>query len=334
MTALKRLLGLTAAVCLASAAPAFARNDPGPAAYEAALKDKTVVLVPMSMGEDLAQGWAHYIGDAITAAGGKFEVRDPNWNVEAGAQAITEAIGAKAAVIIVQTPDLQSYSKLYRRAQESGSYVIQVDNPSNYATEAFVGSDWTKLGALEAQAVINGCGPNSSKEIGLIQGDQVNASSLDQYAGIQQVLKQHPDFKIVAQPDSNWDASTARSVATTLLQQHPNVCGIVDFWDATAQGTAAAIRAAGKTGKITLATTGGGEQADCNLLQNGVIDALVATDVPNQSRDVTTVIKFLMQSGIKPGSVKTWLYTPEHITTRADLKPGTCWNLKDFTKGK
>lgn len=328
----RHLSALTIASTLLLAAPAFARNDPGPQIYADALKDKTVVLVPMSTGEDLAQGWAHYIGDAVRAAGGKFEVRDPNWNVDAGAQAITEAIGSKAAVLIVQTPDLQSYSKLFKRAQAAGTFVIQVDNPSNFAGDAFVGSDWTKLGALEAQAVINGCGPNSSKEIGLIQGDQTNASSLDQYAGIQQVLKEHPDFKIVAQPDSNWDASTARSVATTLLQQHPNVCGIVDFWDQTAQGTAAAIRAAGKTGKIVLATTGGGEQADCNLLENGTIDALVATDVPNQSRDVSTIIKFLLQSGLKPGQVKTWLYTPEHITTRADLKPGSCWNLKDFTK--
>jgi ribose transport system substrate-binding protein len=333
MPASKTALALATAGFLA-AAPAFARNDPGPATYEAALKDKTVVLVPMSTGEDLAQGWAHYVGDAVKAAGGKFEVRDPNWNTEAGAQAITEAINSKPAVIIVQAPDLQSYSKLFRRAQEAGIYVIQVDNPTNYPTEAFVGSNWTKLGELEAQAVINGCGPNSSKEIGLIQGDQTNSSSLDQYTGIQNVLKDHPDFKIVAQPDSNWDASTARSVATTLIQQHPNVCGIIDYWDATAQGTAAAIRAAGKTGKITLATTGGGEQADCNLLDTGVIDALVATDVPNQSRDVITTIKFLMQSGIKPGTVKTWLYTPEHITTKADIKNGTCWNLKDFAKSK
>ena len=65
-----------------------------------------------------------------------------------------------------------------------------------------------------------------------------------------------------------------------------------------------------------------------------MIDALVATDVPNQSRDVITTIKFLMQSGIKPGTVKTWLYTPEHITTKADIKNGTCWNLKDFAKSK
>ncbi len=324
-----KTLAAAAGVLILGAVPALGREDPGPATYKQALDGKTVILIPMAMGEDLAQGWAHYIGTAVKEAGGKFEVRDPNWNTEAGAQAITDAIGSKPAAIVVQTPDLQSYSKLYKRAQQAGIFVIQVDNPSNYASDAFVGSNWETLGELEAKAVIAGCGPNSSKKIGLIQGDQVNASSLDQYKGVQNVLKDHPDFQVVAAPDSNWDATTARNVAATLIQQHPDVCGIVDFWDQTAQGTAAAIRAAGKTGKIFLATTGGGEAADCKLLESDTIDALVATDVPNQSRDVSTLIKFLLQSGLKPGDAKTWLYTPEKITTKTDLKPGTCWSIED-----
>ena len=49
---------LTAAVTttmLTFAMPAMAEDDPGPAAYAAALKDKRVALVPMAMGFDLAR---------------------------------------------------------------------------------------------------------------------------------------------------------------------------------------------------------------------------------------------------------------------------------------
>src|SRR6266545_8254922 len=67
-------------------------DQQGPAAYEKALKNKRVVLVPMAMGFDLAQGWAHYIKKEVEGFGGIFETRDPNWSVEAGAQAITELI--------------------------------------------------------------------------------------------------------------------------------------------------------------------------------------------------------------------------------------------------
>jgi ribose transport system substrate-binding protein len=326
------IAGALVGAFLVGAAPvATAQEDQqGPAAYEKALKDKRVVLIPMAMGFDLAQGWAHYIGHEVTGFGGVFETRDPNWSVEAGAQAITELISAdpKPDVLIVHTPDLNSYSKLFRRAQEAGIYVIQIDNPSNYASDAFVGSDWDKLGQIEAEAVVKGCGETSSKKIGLVQGDQVNASSLYQYAGIMKVLEKHPDFQVVAKPDSNWDPNTARTVTQTMLQQNPDICGIIDFWDGDATGTAAAIRDAGKEGKIFLVTTGGGEKVDCDSLESGVFGAVVMTELQNQSRDINAVIKFLLQSGQPAGTFKTWIYTLEKATTKADLRPETCWDLK------
>ena len=238
------LTALSASVVFAFGAltaPAQDAGNAGPATYENALKGKRVVLVPMTMGFDLAQGWNHFIGEEVKAFGGIWETRDPNWSVDAGAQAITDLISSanKPDVLIVQSPDINSYSRLYKRAQDAGIFVIQLDNPSNFASDVFAGSDWKRLGELETEAVIKGCGPNSSKKIGVIQGDQVNASSLDQWAGVQAVLEKNPEFKIVGQPDSNWDPTTARNAATTLLQQNPDVCGIIDFWDATAQGTAA-----------------------------------------------------------------------------------------------
>src|SRR5204863_9847568 len=106
---------------LALATPALSDDDPGPAAYSQALNGKRVVLVPMAMGFDLAQGWATYLKREVEGWGGTFETRDPNWSVEAGAQAITDVIAAdpKPDVLLVHAPDLNSYVKLLKKAQES-----------------------------------------------------------------------------------------------------------------------------------------------------------------------------------------------------------------------
>lgn len=320
----------TLSISLFATAPQ-AQEDPGPAAYAQALKGKRVMLIPLAMGFDLAQGWAHYIKKEVDAFGGTFETRDPNWSTEAGAQAITEAISSdnKPDVLIVHSPDLNSYSRLFKKAQAAGIYVILIDNPANFPADAFVGSDWDKLGQLEAEAVIKGCGPNSSKKIGLVQGDQVNASSLYQYAGIMKVLEKNPDFKVVAKPDSNWDATTSRNVTTTMLQQNPDMCGIIDFWDGDATGASAAIRDAKLQDKVFLVTTGGGEKAaDCDNLENGTYGAVVMTDLHHQSRDINAIIKFLLQSGQPAGTSKTFIYTLEKATTKADLKADSCWDLK------
>jgi len=126
---------------LAMGSVAQAQQDPGPAAYDAALKGKRVVLIPRAMGFDLAQGWAYYLKREVSGFGGTFETRDPNWVVDAGAQAITEVISSdpKPAVLVIHSPDLNSYSKLLKKAQAAGIYVILVDNPANFAADAFVG---------------------------------------------------------------------------------------------------------------------------------------------------------------------------------------------------
>jgi ribose transport system substrate-binding protein len=234
----------------------------------------------------------------------------------------------------VHSPDLNSYSKLLKKAQKDGIYVVLVDNPMNYPADAFVGSDWDRLGQLEAEAVVKGCGDNSSKKLGLVQGDAANASSIYQYNGIMKVLAKHPDFQVVAKPFSNWDPTTSRTVTATMLQQNPDICGIVDFWDGDATGATAAIKDAKLDGNVFLVTTGGGETVDCKALQDGTFGAVVMTELQHQSRDMNAVIKFLLQSGQPAGTSKTYIYTLEKATTKADLKPDTCWDVKALQAGQ
>jgi ribose transport system substrate-binding protein len=329
MTLRKLCAAALGVAMLAFVGPVQAAEDSGPAAYSQALKAKRVALVPMAMGFDLAQGWAAYLKREVDGWGGVFETRDPNWSAEAGAQAITDLINAEPHpdVLVVHSPDLTSYAKLLKQAQSKGIYVVLIDNPMNFAADAFIGSDWDRLGQLEAEAAVKVCGEGTSKKIGLVQGDQVNASSLYQYAGIMKVLEK-TDLKVVAKPDSNWDATTARNVTTTMLQQNPDICAIIDFWDGDASGTAAAVRDAGKEGKIALITTGGGEKVDCDKLQSGEFTAVVMTELHNQSRDMNAIIKLLLQSGQPAGTFKTYIYTLERAWTKADLKPDTCWDVK------
>ena len=333
MNIIKTLMAASAALTIGSAAlvtQVAAAGDPAPEIYAKAMEGKRIMLVPMAMGFDLAQGWAAILKREVDAFGGIFETRDPNWSVEAGAQAITEAIASenKPDVLIVMSPDMNSYSKLMKRAQKAGIYVILVDNPANFKADAYVGSDWTELGRLEAEAVVKGCGPDSSKKIGLVQGDQVNATSLFQYAGIMEVLAKYPEFEVVAKPDSNWDATTSRNVTTTMLQQNPDICGIIDFWDGDATGAAAAIRDAGKKDDVFLVTTGGGEKAaDCDLIEDGTYGAVVMTNLAQETHNMVAIIKYLLQSGQPAGTSAPYIYTLLKATTKENMKPDSCWDL-------
>ena len=85
-------------------------------------------------------------------------------------------------------PICNSYRKLMKKAQAAGIYVVLVDNPANFAADAFVGSDWDRRASSRPKRRSRDAVRARRKKIGLVQGDQANSSSLYQYAGIMRVL--------------------------------------------------------------------------------------------------------------------------------------------------
>src|ERR1700754_1092339 len=98
------------ALSLAQGARADGVDDPNRASYDE-MKGKSVAYLPQAMGLDLTEGWAAYVKNAADHLGLKFAMRDPNWNVDAGVQALTALIADHPDVLVVHEPDLNSYAK-------------------------------------------------------------------------------------------------------------------------------------------------------------------------------------------------------------------------------
>ena len=134
-------LGLTTA----ASAPALAQqglDEPFQKPFKDALAGKTVAFVPVAMNFDLTEGWFAGLKKELEPYGVKFELRDPNWNTNAGAQAVTSLISEKPAVMVIHNPDVQTYAKLLQRAENDGIFVIQINMGSAYRSSGFVGANW------------------------------------------------------------------------------------------------------------------------------------------------------------------------------------------------
>jgi ribose transport system substrate-binding protein len=333
---MKSQLAAIALACLALG-PSVARADEGLVDKMRqptldAYAGKHIVFVPMSMSFDLPQGWAAVMQKEADRLGYKLDIRDSNWSTDTGTRAITQAITEKPDIIITQNFDVSSYSRLLKKATEAGIKVVQVNMTSSYPTDAFVGADWVGIGEYAAQRMAAKCGTKAggSGKIAVVQGPVTAAGSVFQMNGITSELKKHDDVKIVSSQAGDWDQSKARAITQTVIQQNPDLCGIIGFWDAMDAGTGAAIKESGKN--IYLITSGGGATPACQGLQNGTFSEVISYDVPNQGRDLNDVIKILLESKAKAGDNKISLYTPNKILTKDSIGPGTCWNLDDLKK--
>ena len=93
-------------------------------------------------------------------------------------------------------------------------------------------------------------------------------------------------------------------------------------------GTAAAIKEAGKQGKIALVTNGGGEQkSNCANVQSGAFTIDVSYDARGQARDLAATVMMLLQNKpTPPGSHSIGIYSPIKAVTK-DNAATACWSL-------
>ncbi len=321
-------LALTLGASTAALAQGKGLDEPFRAGYQKALAGKTVGYIPVAMGFDLTQGWLDGLKKELEPQGMKVVLRDPNWNTNAGAQAFTALIAEKPAVIVIHNPDVQTYAKLIKKAEDEGIYVVQINMRSAQPSTVFVGADWVEIGERLTEGAAAACKGKSNK-IAIVQGAPTAATSAYTLKGVENGLAKNTQLKVVSNQAADWDAAKAKALTQTVLKQNPDLCAIIGFWDGMDIGTAAAIKEAGLTGKVWLGTSGGGEQkGTCELVKSGAFDMNISYDVPTQAADMAAMIKWLVQGGVKPGAAKQNVYTTLIPVTKDNAsKDGTCWKL-------
>ena len=233
---MKNALAAVAVTLTATCAqvPGVSADEASPnASYYAALKGKKIGFVPIAMGFNETQAWRAGMERQAKDLGYEVVVRDPNWNIEAGIQAINSLIAEKPDVLIVESIDDRSYNKLVKKAMDAGIPTIQMQLRSQVVSDAFIGPDWEDMGAHTANGLVKKCGEGSggNGKVAIIQGALAAPASLFQIKGIEDTLKSHPEIKIVANQADDWDATKAYAIASTFLKQNPDICAIAGFWD-------------------------------------------------------------------------------------------------------
>lgn len=323
---------LSLSVAVASAADDM--NDPYREPALSALAGKKVAYLPISIGFDMAQAWGGVVKTEAERYGMSFSSQDPNWNTDAMAQGMTALIAEHPDVIVTQNPDMQSLARLLKQANAAGIVVVQLNMQGAVQTDAFVGPDFIALGEQAANMMVKKCGADTqtSHKVAIVQGVLTGGVSYYQVQGMMKVFKEHPEIKIVSSQAADWDASKARAITETALQQNPDLCGVIDVWDGQGIGTGAAIKQAGKQGQVYMIMSGGGAQSMCDGLVDGTFSAAINYDAPGMGRDAFTAIMTALQNNQGAGAIKTQIYSPTRVMTKEDVKAGTCWDPQQYAK--
>ncbi|MGB3502670.1 MAG: sugar ABC transporter substrate-binding protein [Mesorhizobium sp.] len=333
MSILRTILATATLAAATSLAVSEPYDDGQSKTYYETLKGKKVAFVPLSMGFDLTEGWNAGLQNQAKSLGYTVDVRDPNWNVEAGVQAANGFISDKPDVLILHPLDQQAYNRVVPRALSEGINVIQVNMKSVTNGDAFVGADWYDLGYKQAELIVKACGKDSGKngKIAIVTGQAATPTIVIGNQAFEDVFAQNPEIQVVAKQSADFDPAKAQAITSTILKQNPDLCGLLGVWDGQDSGTAAALRDANMQDQVFFVSSGGGSKAAaCDNIEAGLFDAYVSYDVPGQARDLNAAVKILLQNKPKPGSAPFALYTPLKVLTKDTLTPSSCWTLDEL----
>jgi len=200
---------------------------------------------------------------------------------------------------------------------------------SNYKSGAFVGADWAEVGRMLAGDVVKQCGTGSGKsgKVQIVQGELTAAASVDQIAGIMEVLNKDPAIKVVSNQAANWDANTALNITATVIQQHPDLCASIGFWGIMQSGAAQAVRNAGKIDQVKVYASGEGSQLDCDQVQQGNFYKFLSYKATEQGHDLILAAVTLLESGEKPGTKNLEYFTQPIWLDKSNASGANCFAL-------
>jgi ABC-type sugar transport system substrate-binding protein len=295
------------------------------------LAGKRVAFVPPNLSIDLTKLWYEALKRSSERWGYELIIRDPNWSVQAGAQAIDQLIAEKPDLLIVSPLDMQAYNRPLQRAREAGIPTIQVALKSFYNGNAYVGPNWYEVGYKAGEELVRLCGDGTGKsgKVALIQGSPTTVSSQLGTLGFEDAIVDHPEISIVANQAADFDATKAQSIATTILRQNADLCGIFGMWEVQDMGAAAAIRDAGRTADVYLVTEGGGnKQATCDNVENGNFAAVINYDARATGMALVSMVEQFLQ--LPPATAADTptigVYTELKTITPENVGSNLCWD--------
>ena len=227
--------------------------------------------------------------------------------------------GVKA--ICIAPMDSEALLPCLAEAQEAGVIIVNLDNRLNPETAKslgmdnipFVGVSDESSAYLAAKAICEALG--GTGEVAIIEGIQSADNAQQRKSGAERAFHEYGGIEIVASQTANWNAEEGLSVFTNILQANPNIKGVFCANDAMSFGVIQAIEAAGKTGKIVVASIDA-EDAAIDNVKNGLE---LATVYNNQDAQAAKAIEVAvnMMKGVNPSDddliIDTILITKDNL---------------------
>lgn len=190
-------------------------------------------------------------------------------------QAILERImSSRPDGIAIDPVDTVDHMQAIIRIRNQGTPIVLFDSPSPANGITSVGNDFSLQGRIAAERLVTLIG--GTGKVAVMRGYPTAPNHEKRYQAQMAVLRKHAHVTIVDGGTDNDDIETARQQALAVLEAHPDLSGYLCCDASGPIGIAAAIKQAGKVGRVKVVGMDGIKPI-LDAIKEGVIDSSSAT---------------------------------------------------------
>ena len=167
---------------------------------------------------------------------------------------VNQMILAKVNAIVIAPADSKALVTVLKKASDAGIKVVNIDNrldpevlKSKSLSVPFVGPDTRKGARLVGEYLATRL--SVGDQVGIIEGVPTTTNAQQRTAGFKDAMDA-AQMKIVSVQSGNWEIDKGNAVAASMLNEYPDLKALLAGNDSMALGAVAAVKAAGKTGKV------------------------------------------------------------------------------------
>jgi len=167
---------------------------------------------------------------------------------------VEQMISSKVNALVIAPADSKALVAVIKKAQDAGITVVNIDNQldpdvlkSKGITVPFVGPDNRKGSRLVGEYLAKQL--TAGDEVGIIEGVSTTTNAQQRTAGFKDAMDA-AQMKVVSTQSGNWEIGGGNKIAAAMLTEYPNLKALLAGNDSMALGAVAAVRAAGKAGKV------------------------------------------------------------------------------------
>jgi len=170
---------------------------------------------------------------------------------------VEQMIVSKVDAIVLAPADSKALIPVVNRAIDAGIIVVNIDNQLDAGvlrdkglTVPFLGPDNRKGARMVGEVVGRHLKPGD--EVAILEGVSTTSNAQQRTAGFEDAMAA-VGARVVAVQSGDWEIAKGNAVAAALLSEYPHLTALLAGNDNMAIGAVAAVRAAGRRGKVFVA---------------------------------------------------------------------------------